>query len=247
MWVVPLSNETYAICDLSGLYTLVWCFIWKWNGVHKAVHGVPKWCAERHKAAEGNMSITDYIRRYMVICNTVFVKLSKMIKLTAPFTFVNDVVTKLCVTPSSVVQTWYSIMIWLCGFGHKRTFSLQWAWLGYIYPASGNLVCNEGECVSPYSPCQSLAQFMGNSTDHWCQKQKITVVTTLRPRQNGRHLPDDIFKCMFLPIYNILALVQIMAWCWQATSRCFKPWWLVYWPIYASLGLNGFIKFADPL
>ena len=53
---------------------------------------------------------------------------------------------------------------------------------------------------------------------------------TLRPRQNGRHFPDDIFKCIFLnkdmrisykislklaskgPIYNMLALFQIMAW-----------------------------------
>ena len=53
---------------------------------------------------------------------------------------------------------------------------------------------------------------------------------TLRPRQNGRHLPYDIFKCIFFnentwisitfslkfvpkgPINNIPALVQIMAW-----------------------------------
>ena len=53
---------------------------------------------------------------------------------------------------------------------------------------------------------------------------------TLRPRQNGRHFPDDIFKCIFLndnvwisikislkfvpkgPINNIPPLVQIMAW-----------------------------------
>ena len=53
---------------------------------------------------------------------------------------------------------------------------------------------------------------------------------TLRPRQNGRHFPDHIFKWIFLnenvrisikismkfvpmgPIYNISALVQIMAW-----------------------------------
>ena len=53
---------------------------------------------------------------------------------------------------------------------------------------------------------------------------------TLGPRQNGRHFPDDIFKCIFLnenlwilimislkfvpdgPINNIPPLVQIMAW-----------------------------------
>ena len=55
-------------------------------------------------------------------------------------------------------------------------------------------------------------------------------INTLSPRQNGRHFPDDIFKCIFLnenvwvpieislkfvpkgPINNIPALVQIMAW-----------------------------------
>ena len=57
-----------------------------------------------------------------------------------------------------------------------------------------------------------------------------TTVNTLRPRQNGRHFPDDIFKCIFFSenvwvslkislrfvpngqINNIPALVQIMAW-----------------------------------
>ena len=58
----------------------------------------------------------------------------------------------------------------------------------------------------------------------------LTESNTLRPRQNGRHFPDDIFKCIFLnenvwislkitlkflpkdPINNIPGLVQIMAW-----------------------------------
>ena len=56
------------------------------------------------------------------------------------------------------------------------------------------------------------------------------TLNTLRPRQNGRHFADDIYKCIFLnehvwisikislkfvpkgPINNIPALVQIMAW-----------------------------------
>ena len=56
------------------------------------------------------------------------------------------------------------------------------------------------------------------------------LFNSLRPRQNGCHFPDDIFKCIFLnehvwisikislkfvpkgPINNIPALVQIMAW-----------------------------------
>ena len=58
----------------------------------------------------------------------------------------------------------------------------------------------------------------------------FSLVNTLRPRQNGRHFTDDIFKCIFLnenawislqislkfvpkvQINNIPALVQIMAW-----------------------------------
>ena len=56
------------------------------------------------------------------------------------------------------------------------------------------------------------------------------ILNTLRPRQNGRHFPDDIFKCIFfnenlsislkislkfvpkVRINNVPALVQIMAW-----------------------------------
>ena len=58
----------------------------------------------------------------------------------------------------------------------------------------------------------------------------ISQFNTLRPRQNGRHFADDIFKCIFLnenvwipnkislkfvpkgPINNIPAMVQIKAW-----------------------------------
>ena len=60
--------------------------------------------------------------------------------------------------------------------------------------------------------------------------QLITLINRLRPRQNGHHFPDDIFKWIFLnenvsismdislkfvsngPINNIPSLVQIMAW-----------------------------------
>ena len=60
--------------------------------------------------------------------------------------------------------------------------------------------------------------------------EKYAYINTLRPRQNGRHFPDDIFKCIFVNenvsilikislkfvpkvlINNIPALVQKMAW-----------------------------------
>ena len=63
----------------------------------------------------------------------------------------------------------------------------------------------------------------------WWGADLPTFINTLRPRQNGRHFADDIFKCIFLdenvsiavkispkfvpkdPINNIPALVQIMA------------------------------------
>ena len=45
-----------------------------------------------------------------------------------------------------------------------------------------------------------------------------------------------------------LAMFQHWFWWWlgvgQATSHCLNRWWLVYWRIYASLGLNGFITYT---
>ena len=59
------------------------------------------------------------------------------------------------------------------------------------------------------------------------------TVNSLRPRQNGRHFAEDIFKCISLnknvliaikisrnfvpwgPIGNSSALVQVMVWCWR--------------------------------
>ena len=67
------------------------------------------------------------------------------------------------------------------------------------------------------------------------------VLNTLRPRQNGRHFADDIFKRIFLngnvwisinislrlvpgsPIDHIPALVQIMAWCLPGNKPLSEP------------------------
>ena len=66
-------------------------------------------------------------------------------------------------------------------------------------------------------------------------------INTLRPRQNGRHFADDIFRCIFFneigcilinislksvpngPINNIPALVQIMAWCRPGDKPLSEP------------------------
>ena len=81
----------------------------------------------------------------------------------------------------------------------------------------------------------------------------IKDVDTLRPRQDGRQLPDDIFKCIFFNenisisislecvpsgmIKNIPALVQIMAWhrpgdkpLSEAMTVCTtKLWWQMWY------------------
>ena len=69
-----------------------------------------------------------------------------------------------------------------------------------------------------------------SSITHWSLKDMIIHLNTLRPRQNGRHFADDIFKCIFLnenvwipieialkfvpkeSINNNSSLFQIMAW-----------------------------------
>ena len=83
-------------------------------------------------------------------------------------------------------------------------------------------------------PQRKLLYFDSNFTEccsHGSGWQVITEsVNTLRPRQNGCHFPDDIFKWIFLnenvwisinislkfvprgPINNIPTLVQVMAW-----------------------------------
>ena len=72
--------------------------------------------------------------------------------------------------------------------------------------------------------------------------------------QDGRHFPDDIFKCIssnkkvwlsskvslksipYGRINNKPALVQIMAW---------RRIGIVYWRLYASLGLNEFKTISE--
>ena len=76
----------------------------------------------------------------------------------------------------------------------------------------------------------SAPMFYRNPTNPKGSFYILKTLNTLRPRQNGRHFADDIFKCIFLNenarisikislkfvpkarINNIPALVQIMAW-----------------------------------
>ena len=75
----------------------------------------------------------------------------------------------------------------------------------------------------------------------WFPWQQLSCLNTLRPRENGRHFADDIFKCIFMnenlwitikislkfvpkgPINYIAALVHIMAWRRPGDQPLFEP------------------------
>ena len=87
---------------------------------------------------------------------------------------------------------------------------------------------------------------------------------TLRPRQNGRHFADDIFKCIFLneniwipikislkfvpkgPINNIPALVQIMVWRRSGDKPLSEPM-LVSLPTYICVTRPQWVKGINTL
>ena len=103
-----------------------------------------------------------------------------------------------------------------------------------------NIVCNMAAIFSGLNMTNEKCSWIITKSLYrvtvTCRQVGGTQVNTLRPRQNGRHFPDDIFKCIFLNeniwislmislkfvpkvrINNILALVQIMAWRWPGTK-----------------------------
>ena len=88
--------------------------------------------------------------------------------------------------------------------------------------------------VGLFSQCQCIVNSLSpercGSNKGWCATARVMIWKSLRSRQNGRHLPDDIFKCISFnenvwisieislkfvrkgSINNIPALVLIMAW-----------------------------------
>ena len=85
-------------------------------------------------------------------------------------------------------------------------------------------------CCSDCSPLGEKSLWNGTIEHHGKPPVTLLYINSLRPRQNGRHFADDVFKCIFLnenvwillkisrkfvpkgPINNIPSLVQIMAW-----------------------------------
>ena len=86
---------------------------------------------------------------------------------------------------------------------------------------------------------------------------KLMQFNTLRPRQNGRHFADDIFKRIFLnenvwipikislkfvpkgPINNIPALVQMMVWRRPGAKPLSEPMMVSLSPCHTLLRSHG--------
>ena len=84
-------------------------------------------------------------------------------------------------------------------------------------------------------------RYIESTTIHRQATSECSCINTLRPRQDGRHFPDDIFKCIFFnenvntsikislkfvpkgPVNIIPALVQIMAWRRPGDKPLSKP------------------------
>ena len=102
--------------------------------------------------------------------------------------------------------------------------------------------------------CQKACGFCGSG--EW-------PFNTLRPRQNGRHFADDVFKCNFLnenawipikislkfvpegSINNIPALVQIMAWRRPGDKPLFEPM-LVRIPTHICVTRHQWVNSLPP-
>ena len=93
-----------------------------------------------------------------------------------------------------------------------------------------NSICIKTQLNTQYLKVAKTAKCIISLCRHHLPIALYFWLNILRPRQDGRHIADDIFKCIFLfenawisitislkfvpkgPINNIPALVQIMAW-----------------------------------
>ena len=117
---------------------------------------------------------------------------------------------------------------------HPPTMSPVWfqviTWTNADILSIGSLVTNFSETWIKIRNFSFMKMHLKMSSAKCQSFVQGAWVDSLRPRQNGRHIADDIFKCIFLnenvwilikislkfvpkgPINNIPALVQIMAW-----------------------------------
>ena len=72
------------------------------------------------------------------------------------------------------MNKYHNMTVWILA-GNDINFSLATGLIRLHMPSIKNLVCNENVRLSPYSPCHSLAPFMGDSTKYCWQKQHQTI------------------------------------------------------------------------
>ena len=145
--------------------------------------------------------------------------------------------------------------------GHTSHISHSFAYYGAFISSWWKLALLYRQTSSQWFRCfvQQLVQVNNKENiktlHHWPFVREFLdwwtplTLNTLRPRQNGCHFAEDIFKCIFqLKFHRSLFLrVQLTIfqhWFrkWlgavQAASHYLNRWWLVCWRKYASLGLN---------
>ena len=72
--------------------------------------------------------------------------------------------------------------------GNEINFAITSDLIRLHMPVGSNLVCNKVKRVSPYTPCRSLVQYLGDFTNHLCQKEH-------RYCQLSSQIPVHMFCC----------------------------------------------------
>ena len=106
--------------------------------------------------------------------------------------------------------------------------------------------------ISPHSWPKKIVTYGNSCIINLCINILHARINTVRPRQNGLHFPDDIFKYIFInencciltrfsfelvtkdPINNVPALVQIMDW-HRPGDRPYSEPMVVSWLTYMRL------------
>ena len=121
--------------------------------------------------------------------------------------------------------TWWPLCTRCTRFASRTCCSGRTDWTGQTTQTT------TGSSSASWTDWTGGTRWSRGTRDH-CEVWNMSkyVLNTLRPRQNGRHFPDDIFKWIFLnenvwisisislkfvprgPINNISTLVRVMAW-----------------------------------
>ena len=133
---------------------------------------------------------------------------------------------------------------------HIRKHSQIAKFMGPTWDPPGSCRPQMGPMLVPWTLLSGLLAYKSCRTMPRCVLSQYPLcmislpwhdINTLRPRWNGRHFTNDIFKCIFLTenswfslkislkfvpkfrIYNIPAMVQIMAWCRPGDKPLSEP------------------------